>query len=251
MKALIIGNWKMYPATFKEAKELFAATRKAADVAKDVTLVVAPPALFLRELAGSYKGTRIAFASQSAHWDKVGAHTGEVSVTQVADAGACYVIVGHSERRAGGETLEDTQKKVPAVLAAKMLPVLCVGELKRSDSGAHLDYIKDELRAGFAGVPQNKISKVIVAYEPVWAIGGEKAMEPREMHEMAIFIRKSIVEMYGQGGMSVKIIYGGAVNETNAVPMLKDGDVVGLLPGHVSVDAERFTLLLKTIQKGI
>lgn len=249
MKALIIGNWKIYPKSAKEAKKVFDATKKAIEGAKNVTLVVAPPAIYLRELVAGYRGKKISFACQSVHSDPVGgASTGNTSIAQAKDAGASYAIVGHSERRAQGETNAEIQKKVAALIAARMTPVLCVGETSRTEEGDYFGFVREQLRAGFASVPKDKINKVIVAYEPVWAIGGETAMNSRDMHEMAIFIRKTIAEACGMDGLSVKVIYGGSVNETNAVEMLKDGDVVGLLPGHVSVDPTRFGALLKAVQ---
>lgn len=248
MKCIVVANWKMNPASFREAKRLLDATKKAADMAKNVSVVVAPPAIFVRELRASYKSRRLAFALQNAHPEASGAHTGEISLLQGKDAGASYVIIGHSERRAMGESNDDTRKKVVAALAIGISPIVCVGEVKRVASGEHFNFVKEQLRAGFADVLPAKVSKVVVAYEPVWAIGGEQALNPRDMHEMAIFIRKSVTELLGEKGMGVKILYGGATTESNAPSMLREGDVVGLLVGHVSVDAPRFAALLSAIQ---
>src|SRR3989344_4626117 len=128
MKALVVANWKMNPATIREAKKLFEATKKASERAKHVALIVAPSAIFLRELRAHYKGRRIAFALQNASTEKGGAHTGEMSLAQGADSGATYCLVGHAERRASGESNDDTRKKDTATLAANMTPILCVGE---------------------------------------------------------------------------------------------------------------------------
>jgi len=247
MKPLVVANWKMNPSSWREAKQLFEATKKAAGKAKGISLVVAPPALFLRELAKGRGGGRIAFCVQSAHHEVGGAFTGEISMREAKDAGASYALVGHSEVRARGATNADTGRQVSAALAAKMRPILCVGEANRSPSGAHFGFVAAQLKAGFENVPASKLSDVIVAYEPIWAIGGEETMSPREMHEMAIFIRKTIVETHGQKGISVRIIYGGSVNEENSDEMLRDGDVSGLLIGHVSVDAGRFSVLMHSL----
>ncbi|HEY4516602.1 MAG TPA: triose-phosphate isomerase family protein [Candidatus Paceibacterota bacterium] len=251
MRALVIANWKMNPPTFREARGLFEATRKAAERSRGVTLVVAPPVIFLRPLSALYKGKRIAFALQGGHWEKAGAQTGEISMAQAQDARASYIIVGHSESRARGETNEDTRKKVAAALALKLTPILCVGERQRDQGGAHFTIVSEQLRAVFGELTATQAARVIVAYEPIWAIGGEESMSPRDMHEMAIFIRKSIVDLLGQGSMSVKIIYGGAATEENATAMLAGGDVVGLLVGHVSVDSKRFAALLSAISKSV
>ncbi len=247
MKSIVVANWKMNPTTMREAKKLFDATRKAAESAKNVTLIVAPPAIFLRELRARYKGKRIAFAIQSANAEGSGAYTGDISLLQAKDAGAQYVIVGHSEQRAKGETSEDAGKVVVAALACGMTPILCVGERERSLSGEHFNFVKEQLRAAFANVEQSRVTKVLVAYEPVWAIGGEKTMNPRDMHEMTIFIRKTIVGQKGEVGMNVKILYGGATTESNALPMLQESGAQGLLVGHVSIDAYRFAALLQAL----
>ena len=248
MKALVVANWKMNPATFGQAKKLFEATRKAAEGAKHVTLIVAPPALFLRELHARYKGRRIAFALQNINPEAGGAYTGELSLTQARDAGASYAIIGHAERRAMGETDDDARKKVAAALASKVIPILCVGETKRTASAEYFGVVKEQLRIGLADISPTHLSTVIISYEPVWAIGGEKPMSPRDMHEMAIFIRKTVVELHGEKGMGLKIIYGGATTESSAADMLRYGDADGLLVGHVSIDAPRFAALLQAIE---
>lgn len=249
MNILIVANWKMNPPTFAEAKKLLEKTKKIAAKKKNVSLVLAPPALYLREFAKGGRTARIFFAAQDAHFNAGGAHTGEISMQQVKDAGAAYVLIGHSEVRARGETNDDTRKEITAALAARIQPILCIGETERLSTGAHFNIIQEQLRVGLKDVPQSALARVIIAYEPVWAIGGEKTLTPRDMHEMAIFIRKTLVDMHGGQGYKVKILYGGSVSEENALPMLRDGDVAGLLVGHVSVDADRFTKLLMLLSK--
>lgn len=249
MKSIVIANWKMNPASWREAKALFAATKKAADKAPKVGVVVAPPSLYLRELASGYRGKRLRFASQSARAENGGAHTGDISLAQIKDAGAKAAIIGHAERRAAGETNEDTQKQVATAIKASLTPILCVGEHERSQSGEHFTFVAQQLKAGFAGVSPSALGRVMVAYEPVWAIGAVAPMEPRQMHEMAIFIRKTIVENFGAGGHKVHILYGGAIDAENAAAMLQEGDVDGLLVGRASTDAKEFSALLSTIQQ--
>lgn len=246
-KFIVVANWKMHPASLREAKSLFDATRKVAERASKVTIIVAPPAIYLASLTALYKGRRIEFAAQSAHEDEVGAHTGEISIAQVKDAKARYLVVGHAERRARGEANDDTRREVRAALSHGMTPILCVGEGARSAGGEHFNFVRDQLKAGFQNVEPNAVSKVIVAYEPVWAIGSDEAMSSRSMHEMAIFIRKTIVELHGAKGHAVKILYGGAVNEKNAADMLQNGDVAGLLVGRASVDPKEFALLIASL----
>ena len=248
MKSIVVANWKMNPATFKEAKKLFEATRKAAETAKNVSVIVAPPAIFLRELSVGYKGKRLSFAAQNAHYEAGGAYTGEVSMSEVRDAKCSSVIIGHAERRAMGEGNDDTRRKVVEALAIGLTPVLCIGEKTRSNGGEHFEFVREQLVAGFADVPPPKIPRVIIAYEPVWAIGAERPMSPRDMHEVAIFIRKTVVDRYGQGCMNLKILYGGSIDERNAGDMIVNGDVNGLLVGRASTDATKFAALLESVE---
>ncbi|MDZ4227527.1 MAG: triose-phosphate isomerase, partial [Patescibacteria group bacterium] len=209
------------------------------------SVVVAPPSVFLRGLGSAYKGKRVIFAAQDASAEAAGAHTGDISAAQLKDAGAKYVILGHSERRASGESDADVRRKVRVVLDANLTPIVCVGERERSASGEHFDVVRKQLQAAFADAASEEATRVVVAYEPVWAIGKEETMPPRAMHEMAIFIRKTLVATHGAAAMSLPVIYGGAATEDNAGPMLAYGDVAGLLVGHVSLDAARFSALLR------
>ncbi|MEK7479847.1 MAG: triose-phosphate isomerase [Patescibacteria group bacterium] len=247
-KALVVANWKMNPSSFKEAKKLFEATKRAAEGAKQSAVVVAPPALYLRELAANYRGKKISFAVQHAHFEAGGAYTGELSLPQAKDAKASYVLIGHAERRAMGETNDDTQKKVAAALALKLTPILCVGEKERKHDGEHYDIVREQLRASLAGVVPQKVNRVIITYEPLWTIGAKTAMNPRQMHEMAIFIRKTIVALHGAVGHSTKILYGGSIDAANAGAMLRDGDVRGFLVGRASITAVEFAALLQAIE---
>ena len=248
MKVLLVANWKMNPATFKEAKALLDATRRAGEKAKQVSVVVAPPSIYLRQLRLLYKGKRIAFCAQNARGENGGALTGEVSMLQVRDAKATYVLIGHAERRAMGETDDDTRKKVAAALSLNMTPVLCIGETERTQSGAHFAHVAKQLTVGLADVPKGMLKKVLIAYEPVWAIGATEAMSPRDMHEMAIFIRKTVVGLHGEVGMQMRILYGGSIDETNAADMCKNGDVEGLLVGRASADPRKVSQLIHTLQ---
>lgn len=247
MKSILIANWKMNPQTFREAKTLFDATRKAAESSKGVAIMVAPPSIFLRELAMGYKGKKLSFAAQNAHFQKDGAYTGEISMPQVKDSKAGAVIIGHAERRAMGETNEDARAKVNAALAQKLQPIFCVGEHERSAGGEHFLFIKEQLRIGLRDVSPGNLNKIVIAYEPVWAIGASESMNPRQMHEMAIFIRKSLVGSHGEKALKMQILYGGSVDETNARDMLYDGDVQGLLVGRASTDAAKLSALVKSL----
>ncbi len=248
-KYIVVANWKMHPSTLREARKLFDATRKIAEKASKVSTILAPSSLHLLPLSSEYKGKKLQFAAQNAREGDEGAFTGDISVGQVEDSKAEYLLVGHAERRERGETNDDTRQKVASALAHGLTPILCVGERVRSASGEHFTFVREQLKAGFQSVDPNTAHKVMVAYEPVWAIGSEEAMSPRSMHEMAIFIRKTIVELHGAKGEKLKILYGGAVNQENAAHMLLYGDVVGLLVGRASVDPKEFALLIESVQQ--
>ncbi|KKW19607.1 MAG: Triosephosphate isomerase [Parcubacteria group bacterium GW2011_GWA2_51_10] len=247
MKTIIVANWKMNPASFREAKKLFEATKKMAERASGVSIIVAPPVLFLRGLAAEYRGRKISFAAQNTHFELRGGFTGEISLPQVKDAGASHVIIGHSERRAMGESNEDTRKKVAAALSSKLIPILCVGETVRVKGGEHFTMIKEQLRVALLELTPAHASRVIIAYEPAWAIGGESSISPQEMQTIAIFISKTMVDMHGKIGHRVKILYGASIGEQNAAAMMKEGRVAGLIVGHVSIDAKRFGALLQSL----
>ena len=247
MKSLIVANWKMNPATFREAKKLFEATKKAADKFPRASVIVAPPSIFLREFSSTYKGRKLSFAAQNAHYEHGGAHTGEISVLQVKDAKAHYLIVGHAERRASGETDDDVGKKVAAALTIGLSVILCVGERERSKAGEYFAFVRRQLLAALADAPAAKLSRIVIAYEPVWAIGAAQPMNPRDMHEMSIFIRKTLVEKFGDAGMKTKVLYGGSIDPTNAADMMRYGEVQGLLVGRASTDGAKFSELLGSV----
>lgn len=248
---IVVANWKMNPATWREALRLFVATKKAAISEKTVDLIIAPPFLYLRELGSKSRG--VALAAQDANASETGPHTGEISMMQVKDAKTTHVIIGHAERRAAGETDEQVRAKVASALRAGLVPIVCIGETTRNDHGAQFDTVRVQIRAAFADVPAAKVNAVIVAYEPVWAIGAPAPMNPRDMHEMSIFIRKTLTELYAGGQKPVKvaptILYGGAVDASNAIAMMDEGGVSGFLVGRVSIDITKFRALLKTVAR--
>lgn len=246
MKCLVIGNWKMNPPSLKEAKALFNATKRITARARNVSVVVCPPSLYLQTLSEGVRKGRLAFGVQNAHFDAGGAHTGEISMQQAADSKATHCLIGHAERREMGETNDDTRKKVAGALAVGLTPVLCVGEKEREGGAEHFNFVREQLRVGLADVDK-KLTKVVIVYEPLWTIGKTAAMQPRDMHEMSIFIKKTLVEKFGEVGHSVTILYGGSVDASNAVAMLQEGDVKGLLVGRASTNAAAFTELLEAI----
>lgn len=246
-RTLVVANWKMNPTTFRDAKKLFEAERKSAEKVRTISVVIAPPTIFLRELSGGYRGAKIGFAVQGAHFEASGAHTGEISLPQARDARARYAIIGHAERRARGETDDHVRREVTAALALKMTPIVCVGESVRTENGEQFDVVREQLRAGLADVAPGALNRLFVVYEPLWTIGAERTMDPHEMHQMAIFMRKCAVDSHGEPGRNLKILYGGSIDETNAATMVDEAKVHGFLVGRASLKAVEFEKLLHAI----
>lgn len=252
-KKLIVANWKMNPETYGKAEELFLEIKEAARPISKVDIVIAPPAIYLGELASLYSGSRIAFAGQDAFWEKKGAHTGEISLPMLKDSGATHVIVGHSERRARGESDEDVNKKVLAAVGAGSIVILCIGESDRDHrSGHHLEFLTKQISSALRGVPQNKLSRIVVAYEPIWAIGKseEEAMQPAELHETVLIIKKNIAQLYGKAAaLKMRILYGGSTGPKNTERLLAEGEVDGLLVGKASLSSKEFAEMLQIAQR--
>jgi triosephosphate isomerase (TIM) len=253
MKTLIVANWKMHPRTLREAKALLAVTRAAAAKARGASVVVCPPAVFLSNLAQGSRGKSVVFGAQDCAAEAKGAHTGEVSAGMLFDRGARFVILGHSERRAQGERNEEVNRKVIAAHAAGLTAILCVGERERDPEGMYLGLVKDEVVEALRGVPREALASVIVAYEPIWAIGkrAEDAMRPHDAHETALYIRKVLRETYAHDdALKVPILYGGSVEAENARSILAEGGVDGLLVGHQSIEPKGFADLLRHVGRG-
>jgi len=249
MKKIIIANWKMAPNRIAEAKKIFGRIKKTASGLRHVQTVVCPPSLYLGDAGRMVTGHRCVVGAQdvSAHTDP--AHTGEVSSRMLANAGARYAIVGHSERRAAGESSELVNKKLKAALGQGLVPVLCVGETERDPHGAYAHVIISQLTESLAGVRKSQIGNVVIAYEPVWAIGknAKRAASVSDCLEISLLVKKTLVDAYGKDAPEkVAILYGGSVTPENARGFLTEGGVDGLLVGRASLDSEAFGRILKT-----
>ena len=245
-KLYIVGNWKMNPDTLVEAKSVFSASERTAKKSRKVSVIVCPPAPFISTFAHGVK-KKILLGAQDIHSAPDGAHTGGVSARQAKEAGATYVILGHSERRLEGDTDEIVASKVLTALDAGLKVILCVGEIARDDQGAFLSEVRSQIVAVFASLPKKYISDILVAYEPRWAIGKsyDSALSPQQIHEMSIFIKKVISESAArEEAMRVPVLYGGSVDFDNARAILKDGEVSGLLIGRQSLDIENFSNII-------
>lgn len=243
----------MNPQTAAEARSIFAGIKRAAEKKAHTSVVVCPPSVFL-PLFSKTKSSKVAIGAQNISHKAAGAYTGEVSAAMAKESGATYTIIGHSERRAMGETNEIINKKIAAAFQEKLNVILCIGEQIRDPEGQYLEFIKQEIVEGLSKIDKKSIfSCLIVAYEPIWAIGKDErdAMKGAQMHEMTIYIRKIIGEMFDRTiAEEVPILYGGSVSSFNAADIVKQGHVDGLLVGRQSLNPKDFGEIL-TIVDGI
>jgi len=241
-KTIIAGNWKMYK-TLKDGQELAVALRRDLYKVENVDIVICPPFTLLGFLSDALETSNIAVGAQDLYWQEEGAFTGEVSPLMIKDAGCLYVIIGHSERRQFfGETNETVNKKLKAALKSGLTPILCVGEnLQERESGRAFEVIEDHVNNGLADIGSSDMSKVVIAYAPVWAIGTGKTATPDQAQEVHKFIRGLLNKKYGQEAAdSVRIQYGGSVKPENITELMNKPDVDGALVGGASLKADSF-----------
>ncbi len=245
---LIIGNWKMNPAGFEDAKRIARRTRAVAARLAHAEAVVCPPFPFIAAAISRNPGANFHIGAQSVSIEDGGAHTGEVSAAMLRSLGAEYAIAGHSEARASGETDSIVSKKIARILDSGMTAVVCVGEKARDENGGHFEFLKNQIKGSFEGIAEDKAKRVIIAYEPVWAVGAKEAMATADINEMAIFVKKTFADLFGaEAGLKLKVLYGGAVNFRNAGEIIRTGRVDGLLVGRESVNMPGFMELLKAV----
>lgn len=239
----------MNPASAKEAKQLFGEIKKSAKNS-DCLVAVAPPSVYLYELGKMVTSSNFLLAAQDVHFDEKGAHTGEISPKMLQDAKASMVIIGHSERRAAGETDELVQKKLQAALKAKLTPILCVGEKKRDSQGDFFSLIEAQIKAAFKGVVTAASKRVIVAYEPIWAIGTGKNATVDDVEEMRLFINKVLSTLYDRPtAEKISVLYGGSVNAENCAQLFNDTNVNGFLVGGASLRPADFRTIIQTLNQ--
>lgn len=248
LRTLIVGNWKSNPRTEKEAVALYSELSKEVPKHKSIETIYAVPFVFLPILKKKFPKTL--FVAQDVSAFDGGAHTGEIAATQLASAGAVSVIIGHSETRASGVTNTDTREKIQRAIKAGLSPILCVGETVRDEGHEYLRFVANQITEALLGMPKAKLASLTIAYEPVWAIGKDAARvaTPEESLEMSIFIRRTLADMFDKkSAESVRIIYGGSVDEKNGISFLKHGGVSGLLPGRLSLSPKKFAALIRSI----
>ncbi len=248
---LIVGNWKAHVESKVKAKALYSSAKRL--VAKgDCEIVVAPPFPFIGSLAPQKPLKKdVGLAAQDVSITVGGAETGEVTAGLLKELGVSYVIVGHSERRARGESNEVVAEKTQHVLAHGMTPILCVGERERDDEAAYLKEVRGQISAVFGKLSAKERLATVIAYEPVWAIGksGTEAITAQDLGEMILYFRKVLAEfMPGRANQKVRIIYGGSVDAQNIRGLAGGSGVDGFLSGRASTDVAGFSALVKALR---
>lgn len=242
MSKIVIANWKMNPQSIKEAEGIFSNVSSFVKNFKTVEVVICPPFPFLY-IKNKIKNKKIKLGSQDIYFEKEGSYTGQVSASMLKNFGVEYSIIGHSERRLMGEDNISVNKKILNSLKNKINPIFCIGESDRDTNGFYLSFLKQQIQDGLSGVIKSQIKNIIIAYEPIWAIGSSavRVATPSEFIEIRIFIKKVISDLYDiKTANDVKIIYGGSVNPLNASLFINEGGADGLLVGRDSLTPKKF-----------
>ncbi len=244
---LVIGNWKMNPQSPSLAVRLGKELKKKLARTEGVDVVIAPPHVYLGSIDAVRNGSKtFSLGAQNVHHEKLGAHTGEVSLSMLKAFGVTHVILGHSERRAEGETDEEVNAKLVRAVKEGVTGVLCVGERKRDPGGHYLSFIENQIRKGLTNIGKGKLAHIVIAYEPIWAIGTGVNATPSDVHEMRLFIEKAVSDIYGRNdAQRVRILYGGSVNGKNVHELFAEGTIDGFLVGGASLHAEEFTQIVR------
>ena len=244
---LIAGNWKMFK-TVRETIAHMTELRTALRDVSNVDLVVAPPFTALHAAAEAARDSNIAVSAQNLHWEREGAFTGEVSAAMIRETGARYVIIGHSERRTlFGETNLTVNKKIAAALGAQLTPIVCIGEtLQQRDANQTHAVLDEQLRGGLDGFTADQLATMVVAYEPVWAIGTGRNATPEQAQGAHAHVRSRLKQWFGVDmAERCRIVYGGSVKPDNAGTLMAQADVDGGLVGGASLDVKSFAAIVR------
>lgn len=246
-KPFIAGNWKMHKNTY-ESVELVSTIKEEESELADAEVVVIPPFTALSEVKKTLEGSSIKLGAQNLFWEEKGAFTGEISPVMIQDVGCQYVIIGHSERRQYfGETDESVNNKVKAALAYNLIPIVCIGEsLDEREKGETIKKVESQLNRGLQELNKDDVNRLIIAYEPIWAIGTGHTATPFQAEEVHRFIREKLAEKYGNEIVTYAIIlYGGSVKPANSYSLLREENINGALVGGASLEASSFIEIVK------
>lgn len=247
-KIIIAGNWKLNKTSL-EAIDLVNGLKRNLYQVNDVDIVVCPTFTALSSVSEVINESNIELGAQNVYWEESGAFTGEISAAMLTDVGAKYVIIGHSERRQYfGETNETVNKRIKAALSAGLTPIVCVGEvLQEREDGKTFDVIQDQVENSLAGFTPEELEKMVIAYEPVWAIGTGKTATPDQAQEVHQFIRGLIEKMSTKDvADNIRLQYGGSVKPENIVELAKKPDIDGALVGGASLKVDAFTQIVQS-----
>ncbi|MBD3415027.1 MAG: triose-phosphate isomerase [Candidatus Aminicenantes bacterium] len=250
-KPFIAGNWKLHK-NISESIQLAKSIKQGTNKKEGAEIVIIPPYVSLSEVKKTLLKSNILLGAQNVFWEESGAYTGEISPSMIKDAGCDFVIVGHSERRQYfGDTDERVNKKVKAVLSAGLHPIVCIGEtLEERENNKTMDKVRAQITKGLKGINQDQISDVIIAYEPIWAIGTGRTATPKQAEKVHEFIRNQLEEMVGKDTSSCAIIlYGGSVKPKNAFSLIKEKNINGALIGGASLEADSFVEIIEEAKK--
>ena len=245
-RPLIAGNWKMH-TTAHEAQDLASAVVLAANKVTGRDVMIAPPYTALTAVSTILSGTGVTLGAQNVHWEEQGAFTGEISASMLKDLGCSMAIVGHSERRhVFGETDIMINKRIIGAMQFGLIPVFCIGEsLEQRESGSTLKVIEDQVRAGLADIEVSGGTRIVVAYEPVWAIGTGKTATEAQAQEVHCFIRTLLADIYEKNiAAQIRILYGGSVKPENVDILMQQDDIDGALVGGAALKAEMFERII-------
>ena len=245
-KTVIAGNWKMNK-TPTQTKEFMTQLKAIMPKGRWCDIALCVPAVCIPAAVRAVRETRIGIGAENCNPNPSGAYTGEIATDMLVDAGCKYVIIGHSERRAMGETDAEVNAKVLAALNAGLIPIMCCGEsLEQREAGITAEWIAMQIKLGLMGVPEEKIRKVVIAYEPIWAIGTGKTATPEQAQEVCESIRTVVRKLYSsKNARAISILYGGSMNEKNAAELLAQPDIDGGLIGGASLVPEKFVQIIE------
>lgn len=245
-KTLIAGNWKMNK-TPTQTKAFMTELKGLLPKGRWCDIALCVPAVCIPAAVRAMRETRVAIGAENCNAHTSGAYTGEIAADMLVDAGCKYVILGHSERRAMGETNEDVNAKVLTALENGLVPIMCVGEsLEQREQGITEEWITMQIKSALRNVPEEKIRKVIIAYEPIWAIGTGRTATPEQAEEVCESIRTVIRKLYSsKNARAISILYGGSMNDKNAFELLAQPDIDGGLIGGASLVPEKFVKIIE------
>ena len=245
-KTVIAGNWKMNK-TPSETKEFMTNFKAIMPKGRWCDIALCVPAVCIPAAVRAMRETRVGIGAENCNANASGAYTGEIATNMLVDAGCKYVIIGHSERRAMGETDADVNAKVLAALEAGLTPIMCCGEsLEQREADITAEWIAMQIKLGLQGVSEDKIRKVVIAYEPIWAIGTGRTATPEQAQEVCESIRSVVRKLYSsKNARAISILYGGSMNEKNAYELLAQPDIDGGLIGGASLVPEKFVQIIE------